>query len=329
LIKQLNNNDKIEGFYLLRKKELLNTNNNKKYLSITIADKTGSIEGKMWNLSGDDYSHISEGDVVYVIGRIEKFKNNLQVNVESLEKKDVKEDIYNELIPSTDKNVDNITAEIINFKNSIYSLEIKKLIDKTIFDEDFLPLFQLAPAASKLHHAYRGGLIEHSLSVTILCDKFSKLYRMVNRDILIAGAILHDTGKAYEYDNKTFNKTDEGKLIGHISMGLSLVDKKAAKIKNFPEKKLFAIKHLILSHHGELEWGSPVQPATIEAVLLHFADNIDSKVESFNDINNGDNGWFYNHSLRRIVLVDDYSEAEIYDKKDNKLKEKITLKTLF
>jgi 3'-5' exoribonuclease len=308
---------------------VLNTKNNKKYLNITIAGKTGSIEGKLWNLSEEDYSHIFEGDVVYIEGRIEKLKNNLQINIEALEKKDVDEKVYSDLIPSTDKNVETIIAEITNFKNSISSVEIKRLIDKIIFDEDFLPFFKLAPAASKLHHAYRGGLIEHSLSVTILCDKFSKLYRMVNRDILIAGAILHDIGKAYEYDNKTFNKTDEGKLIGHISMGLSLVDKKAAKIKNFPEKKLFAIKHLILSHHGELEWGSPVQPATIEAVLLHFADNIDSKVESFNDINNGDNGWFYNYSLRRNVLVDDYSEAEIYDKKDNKLKEKITLKTLF
>jgi 3'-5' exoribonuclease len=197
------------------------------------------------------------------------------------------------------------------------------LIDK-VFDEDFLLKFKLAPAATSFHHAYRGGLLEHTLSVVNLCDKFATAYENINRDILISGAILHDIGKVIEYNNKTFKRTDEGKLLGHIAIGITIVDKKAKKIREFPEKILNAIKHLILSHHGELEWGSPVQPATVEAVLLHYADNIDSKIQTFMEMGQDKKGWQYNKSLRRNVYLENIMDGDSNESNVNKLQ-----KTLF
>ncbi len=303
MLNNIKNNQYIEGFFIVHKKEVLTAKNNKQYLNLIIGDKTGQINAKMWDIS-HNFDNIEEEDVVFLKGKVDKFKDNLQVIVESIEKKEVPETILNNLIPTTDKNIEEMFANILNFKNSISTKPVKKLIEK-IFNNEFIELFKISPAATTYHHAYRGGLVEHTLTVVTLCDKFSSVYTNVNRDILIAGAILHDIGKVYEYNNKTFKRTDYGRLIGHIAIGISMVDKALGKIKNFPEKLSFAIKHLILSHHGRLEWGSPVQPSTIEASLLHFADNLDSEIQTFLELDNEKKGWQYNKSLRRNVYLDD------------------------
>ncbi len=302
MINNLQNNQQIEGFFIVLKKEILTARNNKKYLNLTIGDKSGQINAKMWDIESD-YKNINEEDVVYLKGKVDKFKDNLQIILEFIEKREVSEDIINNLIATTGKNIEEMYAQLIILKNSIDSKLIKKLIDR-IFKDDFLTKFKLAPAATNFHHAYRGGLLEHTLSVATICDKFSTIYKNINRDLLISGAILHDIGKVVEYNNKTFKRTDEGRLIGHIAIGITIVDKKAGKLKDFPENILNAIKHLILSHHGELEWGSPVQPATAEALLLHYADNIDSKIQTFLELEEDKNGWQYNKSLRRKVFID-------------------------
>ncbi len=329
MLKDIQNNENIKDFYLLSKKEILVDKNGRNYLAVTISDKSGSINGKMWDIGDRIFSEIAEGDIVYIEGKVDKFKDNLQIKIELIEKKEADEEIYNELIPSTSKNLETLITEILSLKNSLNSDFLKKLIDKIIFDENFLLLFKISPAASKLHHAYRGGLIEHTLAVAKLSEFFAKSYPVANRDILLTGALLHDIGKVYEYDNKTFNRTNEGKLIGHIAIGVTIVEKKASKIKNFPHELLNAVKHLILSHHGELEWGSPVQPLTIEALLLHFADNIDSKIQTFNEMDVTSSGWYFNKSLRRNVLMDSFEYYNKENKEVKKVKEKKGMKTLF
>jgi 3'-5' exoribonuclease len=322
MLNSIKNNQIIEGYFIVYKKEILTAKNGSKYLNLVLGDKSGQINAKMWDISRD-FEEITDEDVVFVKGKVDKFKENLQIILEHIEKKVVSEDILNNLIITTEKNIDEMFGKLMTFKDSIYTKVIRKLIDK-VFDEDFLLKFKLAPAATSFHHAYRGGLLEHTLSVVNLCDKFATAYENINRDILISGAILHDIGKVIEYNNKTFKRTDEGKLLGHIAIGITIVDKKAKKIREFPEKILNAIKHLILSHHGELEWGSPVQPATVEAVLLHYADNIDSKIQTFMEMGQDKKGWQYNKSLRRNVYLENIMDGDSNESNVNKLQ-----KTLF
>ncbi len=323
MLNNIKNNQKIEGFFIVYKKEILTTKNGSRYLNLTIGDKTGQINAKMWDISSD-FEDIETGDVVFIKGKVEKYKDNFQIILENIEKRKVSEKILNNLILTTDKNIDEMFGELLNFKESISLKALRRLIEKILLDEELGEKFKIAPAATTFHHAYRGGLLEHTLSVVTICDKFSTVYSNVNRDIIIAGGILHDIGKIYEYDNKTFKRTDEGRLMGHIAIGLTIIDRKSLKIKGLSEKLLNSLKHLVLSHHGELQWGSPVQPSTVEALLLHFADNIDSKIQTFLEMEPEKSGWQYNKSLRRNVLlenpVDEISKLE---------SENLNLKTLF
>ncbi len=330
MVKELQNNNKISDIFLLKKKEILKTKNNDNYLSVVLSDCSGDIEGKLWRIGENSYNDLTEGKPVVITGRIDKFKDKLQINIEKIScLNNPSEEILNSLIPSTDKDISKLYQSILSLKNSLTNKYLIKLIDKVLFkDKEFSDKFKLAPAASKLHHAYRGGLLEHTLSVTRLCDMFSKKYPEINRDLILTGALLHDIGKVEEYDNITFKRTTTGKLLGHISIGVVSVDRKISTIKNFPDKLEQAVKHLILSHHGELEWGSPVQPCTVEAVMLHYADNIDSKIETFSDRNSEKTGWQYNKSLRRDVLLEDYVEEEIFQPDSTKEKQK-KIKTLF
>jgi len=313
LIKNLKNNENVKKYFLIVKKELLKTKTEKNYLNLILQDKSGKIEGKIWDVN--ENIDIDEGDVVLIEGKVDKFKDKLQIIINSIVKIDDKEEHISELVPATEKNLNKLITQLTYFKDSISNQYLKKLVEKVLFDEKFFAKFKLAPAASKFHHAYRGGLLEHTINVVEICDKLSSIYSFTNKDILITGALLHDIGKVYEYDLLTFSRTDYGKLVGHIGIGLSLIDRKLEKFKNFPEKLAHAIRHLILSHHGEFEWGSPVQPLTIEALLLHFADNIDSKAFSFYNFINEKKGWVYSSSLRRNILFDDYND----DLADSKL----------
>ena len=316
---------------MLKRKEILKTKNNDNYLSVILSDNSGEIEGKLWQIGNNEFECLTEGEPVYITAKVDKFKEKLQLNIEKIEtSKNIDNEIINMLVPSTSKNIEQLFTELILKKQTISNKYLNKLIDKILVkDKEFSEKFKQAPGASKLHHAYRGGLMEHTVSVVNLCLLFAKQYTSVNKDILVAGALLHDIGKVEEYDNKTFKRTDIGKLLGHISIGISLIDRKISSIKNFPAKLEYAIKHLIASHHGELEWGSPVQPATIEALLLHYADNIDSKVETFSKLDNEQNGWHYNKSLRRDILVENFDIEENIKPEHTVKVEQKSIKTLF
>jgi len=317
-------NDNIDDIFLVEEKKILQTKDGKNYLLLTIKDRTGNIDAKKWNIEDENFEEINSGDIVNIIGKVEKFNNNLQIIIEELKKLEFQQKFLEFLIPRTKKNIDELVNKIENLYEIVKDSNLKKLIKKALLNPDFFNKFKLAPAASNFHHSYQGGLLEHTVTVTELSLSIGNIYKVQNIDILIAGALLHDIGKVFEYDLITFKRTDKGRLLGHIAIGVNFIDKKISEIKNFPQPLEFAIKHIILSHHGEFEWGSPVQPSFLEALIVHFADNIDSKIQPIISNMNSDEGWKYLKSLRRKVidldfLKDDKEDVEINGKKKGKI----------
>jgi len=316
LIEKFKESDDVSQYFILQKKDILTAKNGSKYINFTFSDKSGIIDGKIWDVKDNTFADIEIGEIVFVHGKVVKFKSNLQLNVELIEKRKLENsDLIDSLIPSTPKNIEEMIGKISVFIDSINDHDIRKLVSKIIFDEEILPLFKSAPAASRNHHAYRGGLLEHTLSVISLSDTLASSYSKANRDLLISGATLHDIGKIYEYDLFTFQKTDKGRLLGHIPIGIEMIDDKIRRNKFTSDKLFIHLKHIVVSHHGELQWGSPVQPATLEAILIHFADNIDSKAQIFSEFKIDDNsGWIYSKSLGRDVML---NESNLTDKSKN------------
>ncbi len=326
-INKFSNNEQINEFFLVEEKKILKTKEGKNYLLLTVKDRTGVIDAKKWNIDDKKYEEINSGDIVVIKGKIEKFNNNLQIIIDDIEKLEFQQKFLEYLIPRTDKNISELTLKLENFYQKISNLYLKKLLKKTILDEKFFEKFKLAPAASNFHHAYQGGLLEHTISVTEISISLGNVYNVQNMDILITGTLLHDIGKVFEYDPITFKRTDEGRLLGHIAIGLNFVEKKIGEIKGFPQSIGNAIKHIILSHHGEFEWGSPVQPSFLEALIVHFADNIDSKIHPIISSIDMENGWVYLKSLRRKVVDLEFLKDD--NESESIQKEKIKPSTIF
>ncbi len=326
-INKISNNDVINDIFLINEKKILQTKDGKNYLLLRIKDKTGNIDAKKWNIEEDKFDEINPGDIILIKGKAEKFNNNLQIIIESIEKIEFQAKYLEYLIPKTEKNISELTVKLENFYNKIKDSYLRKLLKKSLLDEDFFEKFKLSPAASSFHHAYQGGLLEHTISVTEISISLGNIYNVQNMDVLIAGALLHDIGKVFEYDPVTFKRTDEGKLLGHIAIGVNYIEKKISQIKNFPLSLSYAIKHIILSHHGEFEWGSPVQPSFLEALIVHFADNIDSKIQPIISNTNSEDKWIYLKSLRRKVVDLELlrDENETY----NIQKDKSNISTIF
>ncbi len=321
-ISKISNNEIINDIFLVDERKILQTRDGKNYLLLSVKDKTGNIDAKKWNVEDEKYEEINPGDIILIKGKAEKFNNNLQIIIEDIEKIEFKTQYLEYLIPKTKKNISELIIKLEDLYNKIKDNFLKKLLRKSLFEEEFFEKFKLSPAASSFHHAYRGGLLEHTVSVTEISLSLGNIYNVQNMDILITGSLLHDIGKVFEYDPVTFKRTDEGKLLGHIAIGVNYIDKKISEIKNFPQSLSYVIKHIILSHHGEFEWGSPVQPSFLEALIIHFADNIDSKIQPIISNTNAEDKWVYLKSLRRKVvdldLLKDESDTIILQKDKSK-----------
>lgn len=257
------------------------TKDGRPYLLSTFRDKTGQIGGVFWDVPEDVDSWVRPGMVTLVTGRVNNYKNALQI-------------IATDLNPSMSANMDEFlpasnrsTKEMVDeLKAVISNLEKpwKDLVSQILLDKDFVNEFSVAPAARTLHHAYVGGLLEHTLSMVEIAKFMAGHYPYVNKDLLISGVLLHDMGKAMEYETgAAFDFTDDGRLVGHIVRAIVIVEKAAEKVDGISEKELRELVHLIASHHGYLEWGSPVAPKTLEAILLHQIDMIDSRVQGYFD----------------------------------------------
>lgn len=285
-IEGLREGEKVAEIYLCKSKTTATTKNGKPYDSVILQDKTGVIDAKIWepnSLGIDDFDAL---DYVDVVGEVIVFNGGKQLNIKRARKAKEGEYDEGEYLPVSEKNIDTMYEELLGFISSIENKHLKQLLSSFfIEDKDFAASFKKNSAAKSVHHSFIGGLLEHTLSVTKLCNEYTKLYPILNRDLLITAAIFHDIGKTKEISKfPTNDYTDEGQLLGHIVIGYQMVDDAIKKLDGFPEKLGNELKHCILSHHGELEYGSPKKPAIIEAVALNFADNTDAKLETMKEI---------------------------------------------
>ncbi len=294
-INEYREGDRVFDIYLCKHKQAATTKNGKPYENVILQDKTGTIDAKVWepnSMGIEDYDAL---DYIEVYGEVTSFQGALQVNVKRIRRCGEGEYDPPNYLPVSSKNIDEMYKELLGFIESISHSHVKALLQAFfVKDEDFVKAFRTSSAAKSVHHGFVGGLLEHTLSVTKMCDYYCKSYPALNRDLLLASAMLHDIGKTKELSLFPENDyTDPGQLLGHIVIGSEMVDRKAQTIEGFPEKLLFYIKHCILAHHGEYEYGSPKKPAIMEAVALNFADNTDAKMQTFTEIINAstDTGW--------------------------------------
>lgn len=277
--------ERLNGIYLCKSKQVLKTKMGKTYYSVLLQDKTGVLDSKIWELNGgiDDFDAL---DFVMVDGSITSFQGNLQGNISRLRKASEGEYDPSEYIPTSRFNLDEMYNELKEYIASIKEPHLRKLTESYFVDDkEFVKEFKQHSAAKSVHHGFIGGLLEHTLSVTRICDFYAKQYDILDRDLLITAAIFHDIGKVYELSRFPSNDyTDEGQLLGHIFLGAEIVGSRAKEIAGFPMVLANELRHCILAHHGELEYGSPKKPALAEAVALHFADNADAKMETLREI---------------------------------------------
>ncbi len=276
--------DLIDDIFVLSEKAMAQKRDGKNYLNIIFSDKTGSIKGVVWDRVDEISAAATSGDFVQIEGMVSEYRGILQLVVKKMTP--VPSDSVNasDFLPATRRDIDKMFMRLLKITASIKSEHLKKLFDKFWDDMDFVRKFKNAPAAKKMHHAYIGGLLEHTLSMALLVDRIAGHYSGVDRDLLIAGAILHDIGKIREFKYKyNIDYSDEGRLLNHIVIGIMMVDEKLKELEDFPEELAVLLRHMIVSHHGTREFGSPEPPKTVEAVLLNYIDEIDSKVKGIRD----------------------------------------------
>ena len=282
-IGELREGDNVAEIYLCKVKNIAKTKAGKTYYSLVLQDKTGLIDTKIWELN-NGIDNFEQMDYVRIDGNVTSFQGNLQLNVRRLRRAKPGEYAPENYIPTTSKDIEEMYKEIKNFVNHIQNIYLRQLLIAFFGDKDFESRFKAHSAAKRVHHGFMGGLLEHTLSVTRLCEYYCSMYPILNHDLLITAALCHDIGKLTEISTFPENDyTDEGQLIGHIVKGTMMIHEKIQKINGFPEKLANELEHCILAHHGELEYGSPKKPALIEAVALNFADNTDAKLESFTE----------------------------------------------
>ncbi len=305
-IKDLKEDDLLIEHYLCKEKQTLKSRNGKTYFSLTLQDKTGTINGKVWDLNKDIQS-FDANDFIKIDALVTSYQNDLQLKIGKIRRSNEGEYDPVDYIPVSDKNVDNLYDDLIALIKTIENPKVEELLHNIfVNDKEIAECIKTHSAAKAMHHSYMGGLIEHTVSVAEICDFMSKKYKSVNRDILIAGAMLHDVGKIKELSGFPENEyTDVGQLLGHLIIGVELVTREADKIDKFPQDYKNLIKHMIVAHHGELQYGSPKKPATVEAFILHLADNMDARVKMYeNSIENDTTGgrWVgYNRMLETNI----------------------------
>ena len=284
--------------YLCKSKQIALTKSGKEYGNVVLQDKTGTIDAKIWDLHSPGVGEFEAMDYVYVEADVTLFQNAHQLNVRRIRKAREGEYVEADYLPVSKKDIKKMYEELLGFIKSVKNPYLNKLLSLYFVDnEAFAKAFQFHSAAKTVHHGFVGGLLEHTLSVTKLCDYYASYYPQLNRDLLITAAIFHDIGKIKELSTFPENDyTDAGQLLGHIMIGAEMVGITMRSIKGFPPTLATELKHCILAHHGELEYGSPKKPALLEALALNFADNTDAKMETRIDAriagaSTGNKGW--------------------------------------
>ena len=294
-IKDYKDGDRVFDIYLCKHKQSAVTKNGKPYDTVILQDKSGTVDAKIWDPNSAGIDDFDALDYIEVYGEVTSFQGALQVNVKRIRL--CREGEYDpaDYLPVSKKKIPDMYQELLKYIGSIQNTYLKKMLEAFfVQDQAFIKAFQKSSAAKSVHHGFVGGLLEHTLSVVKLCDYYCTAYPMLKRDLLLAAAMCHDIGKTRELSFFPENDyTDEGQFLGHIVIGCEMVGEKIRQIPGFPKVLESEIKHCILAHHGEYEYGSPKKPAIMEAMALNMADNTDAKMETFTEIleNTNEQGW--------------------------------------
>ena len=325
-VSDLQPDESVTSYFLVQQKDVRLKKSGEPYLSLILADRTGRLEAKMWDGISEVAETFDQDDFVKAQGLVNVYRDRPQMTIHRLRRVDESEVDISQYFPHTKRDIDEMWVELMAAVAAISHPHLKSLLEGLLADEEIAERMKRAPAAKTLHHAFIGGLLEHITSLLRLAKVTAANYDFVDADLVTAGVVLHDLGKIYELEYKrTFGYSDEGQLLGHIIIVLRILDRKCAEIPGFPPKLKMLIEHLILSHHGQYEFGSPKLPMFPEALLLHQIDDLDSKLESMrasveDEVLGGENWTRYNPSLERRLLK---KEAFLAEKRGGE-KERLT-----
>lgn len=285
-IETLRDGESVRGIYLCKQKSTAMTKNGKPYDNVILQDRTGTIDGKIWDPNSMGIMDFEALDYVDIKADVTMFNGALQLNIKGTRVAEEGEYIPADYLPSSTKDIEAMYQELLKIIATVQNRYLQKLLQKFfVEDTEFAAEFKTHSAAKTIHHSFIGGLLEHTLSVTNMCNYFAKAYPVLNRDLLLSAAIFHDIGKVCELSSFPRNDyTDQGQLLGHIVVGYEMVSDKIKEIEGFPEKLARELKHCILAHHGELEYGSPKKPSLPEAFAVSLADNADAKLETITEL---------------------------------------------
>lgn len=310
-ISELREGENVVGHYLCKSKQTLKSKSGKSYLSLKLQDKTGVVDAKVWDLH-NDIKAFEENDFIKIDGDVLIYQNDKQIKIRKIRRSMEGEYDPADYIPTTDKDIDQMYETFLGYIKTMKNPYLKQLLQEIFLNTpDVKTEFKYHSAAKTIHHGYRGGLLEHSLSVTEICDSVAGRYKYCNRDLLVAAAMLHDVGKVRELSDFPANDyTDQGQLLGHLIIGMEMVTEAVGRIPGFPVDLENLMKHCILSHHGEYEYGSPKLPSITEAFILHCADNLDAKtkvIEEMIDADSTQGKWVgYQRMLARNIRKSDF-----------------------
>jgi 3'-5' exoribonuclease len=307
-VKEVEANQVISTFFLVQNKEIRQKKSGEPYLSLSLGDRTGELDAKMWDNVVEVMETFDRDDFVKVKGIIQVFHNRPQLTIHKMRRVGDHEVEFADYFPASERHPDEMLAELREIAAGMKNAHLRGLVLALIDDPEIAQRYKIAPAAKQIHHAYLGGLIEHVLSLCGMARLAASHYRGIDLELLLTGVILHDIGKIYELSyTRGFSYTTEGQLLGHISIGMRLVADKLSQMPDFPPRLRTLVEHMILSHHGHLEYGSPKVPQFPEAMLLHYLDDLDAKMESMRVLVDRDRqveGLFtaYNASMERSIL---------------------------
>jgi 3'-5' exoribonuclease len=276
---EIKENDNVDSLFLVREKSSGVTKNGSLYLKLKLGDRSGEVEGRVWTLAETFNPLFERDDFVRVTGKAVTFQGQLQVNIARIERVGEEAVELSDFFPRTERNVDDMLTSLVEISREVKDPHLGALLSLFLGDTVFLGRFKVAPASKWIHHNYLGGLLEHTLSLAELVLKNGCHYQGLSLDLLLTGAMLHDVGKIDELSyRRSLDYSDEGRLLGHIILGVEMIEDRIRQIPDFPKELAILVKHLIVSHHGQDIWGSPKKPMILEAVMLHYLDDMDAKM---------------------------------------------------
>lgn len=313
-VQSLKDKDAVDSLFLVKDKAIATGKNGRPFMGLQVGDATGSLDARVWDRVDELSKEFEVGDILRIKGQVQLFQNRKQLIVHRLERVDSATVNFEDFIPKASRSSEDMLVELLQMVRTMKNDHLRQLALDTLEDPEIRPMVLKAPAAKSIHHAWLGGLLEHILSISKIMDFMGSHYPFLNRDLLLFGGIFHDIGKLWElsYDNG-ISYTDRGRLVGHMQIACELIDKKASRILGFTPELRDICKHIILSHHGKLEYGSPKRPKFMEAMVIAMIDDFDSKVSTLKTLMDNERGsgekWSrYSDLFDRYFLLEDMNE---------------------